>query len=109
MATTLFQAHATHGIPLSMALMIQREKYGDNGSLLQFFFEAMTEGWTPEGAIATIEGACRDNELPFEEQGFKILSAAVWTKYGKGRDLIEGWRRCAQACEKGRLDQSEAE
>lgn len=85
----LFELHATKGLPLSMAMMLlNKETVPPN--LAKFWFDAMLGGWTPERAFSVVEGACRDNEWPYDYDEFKTKLAIVSTKHN------HDWSKCSE-------------
>ena len=102
----LFAAHATHGIPLSVALMILKEK-GCVGNLAEFFFDSMVGGWSPEQALEVIEGASRDNEMAFDKARFMASAASVWTECQTASDNVT-WENCSKRCRDGMLVYAQA-
>lgn len=93
MRSGLFKLHDERGVPLSISLMLLAER-GEQGNVAEFFFDALLAGWTPEGALAVIEGARRDNDLPFDSTTFMANAAAVWTRCGS-------LQACREACRSG--------
>lgn len=78
----LFRMHDEQGVPLQVSLLLCMSS-GVTPNLDKFFFDAVAAGWNPDSAYATIEGACRENDYPFDLGEFKERLAATWQRCGR--------------------------
>ena len=82
-----FVLHTTHGIPLSMAIMILTPR-GFKPNLARFYFESVLEGWSEKTVISVLREACRDNDIEFDEKEFLGRAELLWMREDNVEKLV---------------------